>query len=133
MALWKLKGLVDRRTVNQTVVDQWYRAQAEDVQLAFVTRMKFLRGLPSDGWDRPYVGQLRRKECKGLFEIVISMPTVEHRPIGYFSAPQEFTIVAFATERDNKFDPKSICATAKKLIERIKKGQEKVRDFTFED
>jgi hypothetical protein len=62
MALWKLKGLVDPRTVNQTVVDQWYGSQTEDVQLAFVTRMKFLRGLPQDGWDRPYVGQLRKKE-----------------------------------------------------------------------
>jgi|GEM_PF-3109417 len=133
MALWKLKGLVDRRTVNQTVVDRWYGSQTEDVQLAFVTRMKFLRGLPQDGWDRPYVGQLRKKECKGLFEIVISMPTVEHRPIGYFSGTQEFTIVAFATERDRQFDPKTICATAKRLIDRIKKGQERVREFTFED
>ena len=133
MALWKLKGLVDRRTVNQTVVDQWYLSQTEPVQVAFVTRMKFLRGLPGDGWDRPYVGQLRWKECKGLFEIVISVGNIEYRPIGYFSGEKEFTIVAFATERDGKFEPKTVCATAKRLIERIKKGQEKVRDFTFED
>jgi hypothetical protein len=133
MPLWVLKGLVDSRTVNQTVVDQWYRSQSEDVQIAFVTRMKFLRGLPGDGWDRPYVGQLRRKECKGLYEIVISMPDIEHRPIGYFSGEMEFTIVAFATERDSKFEPKTICATAKRLIDRIKSGEETVRVFTFED
>lgn len=133
MALWKLKGLVDRRTVNQTVVDQWYRSQTEGVQVAFVTRMKFLRGLPGDGWDRPYVGQLRWKECKGLYEIVISVSEAEHRPIGYFSGEKEFTIVTFATERDGKFEPKTVCASAKRLIERIRAGQERVRDFTFED
>jgi hypothetical protein len=133
MASWRLKGLVDRRSVNQTVVDQWFRLQSEDVQIAFTTRMKFLRGLPADGWDRPYVGQLRWKECKGLYEIVISVENVEHRPIGYFSGPMEFTIVAFATERDGRFEPKTICATAKRLIEKIEKGEEKVREFTFED
>ena len=42
-------------------------------------------------------------------------------------------MIAFATERDGKFEPKTICATAKRLIDRIKSGQEKVREFTFED
>jgi len=49
--------------------------------------------------------------------------------LGYFSGKQEFTIVAFATERDGKFDPKSVCETAKKLIKAIKEGTENVRIF----
>jgi hypothetical protein len=132
MPLWTIKGLVDRRSPeSETIVKQWYESQYEDVQIAFTARMKFLRGLPEDGWDRPYVGQLRRKECKGLFEIVISMPDVEHRPIGYFSGKMEFTIVAFATERDGKFDPKTICETAKRIIQRIADGDERTREIRF--
>jgi hypothetical protein len=133
MASWTLKALVDKRseeTPKSTVVKQWFAGQYEHVQQAFLVRMKFLAGLPADGWDRPYVGQLRHGECKGLYEIVISVADVEHRPIGYFSGKQEFTIVAFATERDGNFDPKSVCATAKKLIQAIKEGKEHVRVFT---
>ena len=135
MTLWTLKSLVDRRSEKdpkETIVKQWFDAQYEDVQDAFLARMKFLRGLPDDGWDRPFVGQLRRKECKGLFEIVISMPDVEHRPIGYFSGTKEFTIVAFATERDGQFNPKTVCETAKRLIKRIEEGTEHVREFVIE-
>lgn len=135
MALWKLKSLVDRRSEKEpkeTIVKQWFDGQYEEVQDAFLARMKFLRGLPENGWDRPYVGQLRRKECKGLFEIVISVENAEHRPIGYFSGRMEFTIVAFAKERNGKFDPKTVCAVAKKLIERIDEGKEHVREFVIE-
>jgi hypothetical protein len=132
MALWTVKGLVDRRSAKQeTIVAQWYERQQEDVQIAFVTRMKFLRGLPEDGWDRPYVGQLRWKECKGLFEIVISVHEVEHRPIGYFSGKMEFTIVAFATERDGKFEPRSVCETAQRIVRQIAEGKEQARVITF--
>jgi hypothetical protein len=133
MSPWTLKALVDRRSPEapkSTIVKGWFEGQYDDVQQAFLTRMKFLAGLPKDGWDRPYVGQLRHGECKGLFEIVISVVDVEHRPLGYFSGEMEFTIVAFATERDGKFDPKSVCATAKKLIQAIAKGEEHVRIFT---
>lgn len=134
MNLWTLKALVDRRSLDdETVVSQWYARQYEDVQMAFIARMKFLRGLPENGWDRPYVGQLRRKECKGLYEIVISVENAEHRPIGYFSGKQEFTIVAFATERDRRLVPITICKRAKNIIKRIAKGKEQIREFTFED
>jgi len=72
---------------------------------------------------------LRHGDCKALFEIVISVANAEHRPIGYFSGKQEFTIVAFAVERDGSFDPKSVCGAAKKLIQAIKEGKEHVRIF----
>jgi hypothetical protein len=131
---WTLKGLEDPRstkTPKETIVSQWYEAQYEDVKEAFETRLKFLLALPEDGWDRPAVGQLRRKECKGLFEIVISMPDVEHRPIGYFSGKMEFTIVAFATERDGKFDPKTVCETAQRLVTEIAEGKRRTRKIIF--
>ena len=114
-----------------TIVAEWYAAQDDAVQAAFLGRMKFLRGLPGNGWDRPYVGQLRGKRCKGLFEIVIEVGNVQYRPIGYFSGEMEFTFVAFAEERDNKLIPESTCDTAKKNIEIIKQNKERVRGITF--
>src|SRR5690242_19904741 len=111
MRKWTVKSLVDRRSGEKqtTIVSQWYESQSAGVQAAFLTRMKFLQGLPDDGWDRPYVGQLRGKPCKGLYEIVITVEKVQHRPIGYFSGIMEFTIVSFATERDGKLVPVSTC------------------------
>src|SRR5215212_485650 len=116
--MWTLKSFT-LLNPTRTLVAEWYAVQTEEVQEAFEARMKFLRGLPGNGWTRPYVGQLRHGSCKGLFEIVISLPSVEHRPIGYFSGKMEFTIVAFATERDSKFDPITICETAQKRIDII--------------
>ncbi len=86
---------------------------------------------PDNGWDRPFVGQLRKGECKGLFEIVLKVNNVQHRPIGYYSAKMEFTFLAFATERDGKFDPPNVCGTAKKRIEIIREDKERVREFTI--
>jgi len=93
--------------------------------------MKFLQGLPHDGWDRPYVGQLRGKPCKGLYEIVITVERVQHRPIGYFSGIMEFTIISFATERDGKLIPRTTCETAKELMQRIADGREQTRVVSF--
>jgi hypothetical protein len=128
MPLWTLKSFTapDGKT---TLVSEWLDAQDEDVQAAFLTRMKFLRGRPENGWDRPQVGQLRRGECKGLYEIVLKVNGVQHRPLGYYSGKMEFTFVAFATERDGKLVPDGICDTAKQRIKIIEEKKERVREF----
>jgi len=133
MRQWKIKSLVDRRSgEKQTIiVSQWFGSQNANVQAAFLARMKFLQALPDDGWDRPYVGQLRGKPCKGLYEIVIKVDKVQHRPIGYFSGIMEFTIVSFATERDGKLVPSSTCDVAKETIRRIADGRETTRVVSF--
>jgi hypothetical protein len=118
MKLWRLKSftLPDCKT---PLVKEWFVMQSEDVQAAFLVRMKDLQRRPGNGWDRPNVGQLRGK-CKGLFEIVLKVNKVQHRPLGYFSGKMEFTFLAFATERDGKFNPPDVCKTAqnrKSLIE----------------
>lgn len=55
------------------------------------------------------------------------------RRIGYFSGELEFTILAFATERDNKFDPLHICETAKQRKQQIEQRKELAREFKFEE
>ena len=127
---WKLKSVTVSGVVSTTIVSEWFEAQDDAVQMAFLTRMKFLIELPYDGWKRPYVGQLRR-ECKGLFEIRLPVNKVQHRPIGYFSGIREFTFLAFATERDNKLNPINICETAFNRKTMIESNRERVREITI--
>jgi hypothetical protein len=80
--------------------------------------LKYLRDRPI--WDRPYTGKLE-DECEGLIEIIFKVKNVQHRPLG-FQGPlrTEFTIVFFATERDDEFEPPTACAIAlgrKTLVE----------------
>jgi hypothetical protein len=127
--MWKTRSFIQSN--GKTLISEWYAAQSEEVQEAFLGRMKFLRGLPSNGWKRPYVGQLRHGSCKGLFEIVISVSGVEHRPVGFFSGEMEFTFLAFATERDGKFDPIMTCNVAQKRKDIILNDKERSREFTI--
>jgi hypothetical protein len=133
MRLWTLKAFAaDGRT---TIVQEWYSAQSEAVQVAFETRLKFLVAQPPSVWQRPYIGKLRSKDkhCKGLYEIRFEVNNVQHRPIGYFSGNLEFTILAFATERGNQFDPLHICETAKHRKQQIEHRKELARVFKFEE
>jgi hypothetical protein len=125
---WKLKSLTDAN--DDIIVSEWLDSQTPEVQFAFETRMKFLVAQSGGGWDRPNVGQLHGK-CKGLFEIRLKVNKVQYRPIGYFSGPQEFTFVAFATERDGKFDPPDICKTAQARRVLIELNKERSRAFTI--
>lgn len=133
MNQWKLKSytLPDGKT---TIVNKWFKEQSASVKAAFLNRMNALVKLSENGWDRPDVGQLRGKECKGLFEIVIFADNVQHRPIGYFSGKCEFTFVVFAVEKGGKLTPPNICKTAKeriKIIEDKKENINRVREFTL--
>lgn len=125
--MWLLKSFTNPE--GKTIVGLWYAAQTEDVKTAFRTRMKFLIPLGEKGWDRPQVGQLRHGDCKGLFEIVLKVNKVQHRPIGYFSGKMEFTFLAFATERDGEFEPPNVCTTAQQRLELIRRDNKRVREF----
>jgi hypothetical protein len=126
--MWTLKSFT--RPDSTMIVAEWYERQADAVKVAFLTSMKFLRAQPEDKWDRPQVGQLRHGSCKGLYEIVLKVNGVQHRPIGYYSGKMEFTIVAFATERDRRFNPPNICDTAQERVAFIKNHKERAREFT---
>jgi hypothetical protein len=126
--MWTLKSVTISYSDSRTIVSDWLEDQTDEVQTAFLVRMKFLVGRPGNGWDRPWVGQLHGR-CKGLFEIVLKVNKVRHRPIGYFSGKEEFTFLPFATERDNKLDPPNVCELAQKAKKIILLHKERVREF----
>ena len=100
-------------------------------EVAFETRLDFLRVRPPSVWQRPYIGTLR-KECKGLFEIRLEVGNVQHRPIGYYPGELQFTILAFATERDSKLVPAGVCALAKRRRALIEQNRRYAREFKIE-
>ncbi len=113
---------------RKTIVGEWHAQQDAAVQVEFEARIRFLSGQPRASWDRPYAAKLTR-ECKGLYEIRFKVNNVQHRPIGYMSGDAEFTILAFATERDRKFDPIDVCQTAISRLNTISRNKERVREF----
>lgn len=98
--------LVDAGGVN--VVADWYAAQPDKVQAKFDTRLRYLRQQPRDKWVRPYFDTLSGG-CAGLGEIRFEYKNVQHRPIGFSSGEMEYTVLFFAIEKDNKFEPRTTC------------------------
>ena len=110
-------------TGRNLIVD-WINAQPAG------TRQRLKSALNTTLWlleghqvlDRPLVGQLRGKPCKGLYEIVLKVDKTQFRAIGcYGPKNREFTLLAGATEKDNRFVPHDICDTANRRRQDITK------------
>jgi hypothetical protein len=86
-------------------------AGSAQLRARFRSRLKILAQLPLGEWHETYVKQLNG-ECEGLSEIRFEANNVMQRPLGFISARNEFTILFWATEKGNKFVPRSACATA---------------------
>src|SRR5688572_12990397 len=66
------------------------------------------------------VGQLRR-ECAGLFEVILFVDRIQYRPIGCYGPAKtgEFTLLAGAIEKGGKFTEPDICRRAHERRSRI--------------
>jgi len=115
-----------------TVVREWYEQQDDAVCAEFDTSLEYLRALPPERWERPYVGILR-KECLGLIEIRFKVNKVQHRPLGFYGPLRyEFTLLFFAVEKDRKFEPPTACATALVRKAQTLRDRSSSREFTLE-
>jgi len=106
------------------LIRDWYRTAHAKVKATFDVRIKYLTQRKPQDWKLPYYYRLHG-ECAGLSEIRFKANGAQHRPIGFFSGDNEFTILVFATEKGGKLAPKSSCKTAqerKKLIKEIGGG-----------
>ena len=99
------------KSSDDELIQSWYRAADEKVKATFDSRVKFLAQRKPQDWGLPFFRRLHG-DCSGLGEIRFKANKVQHRPIGFFSAENEFTILFFATEKGGKLVPKSACSTA---------------------
>ena len=116
---------------GRSVIQDWYDVQSAGVRAAFDTALKHLRDQPPSNWVRPFIGTLGKK-CEGLMEIRFTVEKVRHRPIGFFGPKRmEFTVLAFAVEKDRKFVPPTTCQIALERKELIVNDPERACEYTF--
>ena len=92
-------------------IRSWYDGQSRKVQAKFWSRLRILAQLPVEEWNENFYKKLRAN-CAGLGEIRFFADNVQHRPLGYRSGKNEFTILFCATEKGGKFVPLSACERA---------------------
>lgn len=52
-------------------------------------------------------------DCDGLWELRLKRSNIQYRPLCFQGpGPNQFTLLAGATERDRKFSPPGVCKTA---------------------
>lgn len=85
-------------------------------------------------WVRPAGFDMLSGKYGKLGKLRFKAANAQHRPIGFFGpGPNEFTLLAWATERDSKYDPPDIRETALKRMEAIENGTSPAYDFDFEE
>lgn len=105
-----------------------YDSGSKQLKAKFLSRLKILAALPITEWVEPYVKQLSG-ECDGLSEIRFIADGVQQRPLGYRSGQHEFTLLFWATEKNNKFVPLSACQKAQKRRLEAEGNEELVHDL----
>lgn len=100
-----------RRRDKESDVGDTYKNGTPDLRAKFISRISALSKLPREEWNSVMFKPLKG-DCAGLFEIRFKANRVQQRPIGYFSASDEFTVLVWAEERNGRFVPKSACEIA---------------------
>ena len=93
-------------------VYRWHQGQGPRVQGKFDRRLHDLQQMAPNEWREPFTKQLEG-DCDGLVEIRFLADNVQHRPLGFYGPGRlEFTILFFAIERGDRFEPQDACAIA---------------------
>lgn len=130
MTLWKLKTYTTGR--GEKIVKEWCKSVDETVWLAFAFHMDYLCGQTVGKWGRPWAEKLHGK-CAGLVEIIFEVGNTQYRPLGYFSDAMEFTILFFATEVGDEFEPRAACEIAKRRRAEIEADRRRASEFIIEE
>jgi hypothetical protein len=81
---------------------------SKKLRARFLSRIKILAQLEFSDWREPAFKTLHG-ECAGLGEIRFKADGVQQRPLGFRSGQDEFTILFWAKEKENKFVPRDSC------------------------
>jgi hypothetical protein len=111
-----------------------YRAQTAAARAEFRSTWNGLKDRDREDWLRPAGFDMLPGKFNKLGKLRFKASSAQHRPLGFFGpGPNEFTFVAWATERDGKFDPPGIREAALERMEAIWQGKAKAYEFDFAD
>jgi hypothetical protein len=81
-------------------------------------------------WREPHFKQLKG-DCEGLWEIRFKAGNVQQRPLGYRSGANEFTIVFWAEEKNNRWIPPGACEQGLRRKAAIEADRNRVHDLDW--
>jgi hypothetical protein len=99
---------------RKTGIRQRHDKGSKKLQATFRSRLKTLSQLDWEEWREPYFKQLSGT-ARGLCEVRFKADGVQQRPLGFVSGNREFTLVAWATEKNDRFVPLSAPETAMRI------------------
>jgi hypothetical protein len=103
--------------------DRDYGRQPPEVRAEFRATLNGLLAQEDiTGWCRPNGFDRLSGKYRELGKLRFRVARVQHRPLGFFG-PQRgtFTLLIWATERDNKFYPPNVRDTALQRMEQVKR------------
>jgi hypothetical protein len=95
-----------------------YDGGTPQLRARFYSRLRSLAHLPFAEWNENYHKHLKG-DSAGLEELRFIADNVQQRPLGFRSGDTEFTLLYWATEKGNKFQPLSACRTALECKKKI--------------
>lgn len=107
-----------------------YESQTVAARAKFRATVNVLRDQPTiEGWNRQngfdrLTGK-KYRPYRGLGKLRFKTAEAQHRPIGFFGPKTgTFVLLAWATERDGKFDPPNVLDTAFDRMQSVLKNPE---------
>lgn len=131
MPKWALKGYGNDRRQH---FEEEYRAQTAAARAEFRATWNGLRNQDREAWIRPAGFDMLSQKYHKLGKLRFKASNAQHRPLGFFGPGlNEFTLLAWATERDGNYSPHGIRDTALDRMQAILNGRAEVYEFDFAD
>lgn len=123
---WRFKVYVSQLGSNdvQKAINKLKSGQDLVVLENFKARVRYLQHTPRNDWVFPKVKKLNISGKGEIYEIRFQANNVQYRPLGFFGPDScEFTIVVWATHKQDIYDPAKAIETAESRRLEINSGE----------
>lgn len=98
-------------SAGSTSLQKTIDAQDEAVIQHFKVRVRYLANTPKGEWKKPHA--IKLQGVTDIYEIRFKANGIQFRPFGFFGpGPNEFTILVWATHKQDIYDPNDAIKTA---------------------
>lgn len=101
---------------TESVLDE----MPDEVKDALLIMLRRQRTLPQTEW-KGIIKQLHGQQWRKLYEHLLFVDGVQHRPFGFFGLnQQEYTIVTTATHKQRRYNPPDVFDTAVRRMTNVR-------------
>lgn len=118
---------------GRDLFDEDYESQSAAARAEFRAVLNGLKAQPEiQGWSRPNGFDRLNGKYRALGKLRFKANKIQHRPIGFLGpARRQFSLLIWATERDDKWDPPNVRDTALSRMEEILKDPTRAHECDF--